>query len=108
MKQQSTKELPLQFNMGLTSKRYQTVVVGNLGSHGCKLVTTIDVPLLVNITKLDPCDQLYMAMPEKPKPSKRPTNWKDAVKAFAHKKAKFAAAPKPPAAPSMFVEVEAL
>ena len=84
------------------------MVVGNLGSHGCKLVTTIDVPLLVNITKLDPGDQLYMAMPEKPKASKRPTNWKDAVKAFARKKAKFAAAPKPPAAPSMFVGVEAL
>ena len=95
--------------MELTSKCFQTVVVGNLGPHGCDLVTQIDVPLLVNMTKLDPGDALYMAMPEKRDQKKKPPwNWKDDVKAAAKKKAKCAAKPEPPAAPSMFVGVEAL
>ena len=94
--------------MEYNSTRFQTVVVGNLGSQGLELFTIVDAPLLVNIETLDPGDELYVAMAERPKPPKRATDWKDVVKGRAAKKAKSDAALVRDAAPSMFVAPESL
>lgn len=76
---------PMEINMELSDKRFQTVVVGNVADEGLKLVIAVDVPFLVNAHRLKPKAALHVLTAPKPESKKRPMNWKDDVAAQARK-----------------------
>lgn len=94
-KSSATSE-PFAINMGLRTKRYQSVVVGNWQDKAVNAVFAVDVPFLVNSHGLANGALLYWESAPKAETSKRQLNWKDAV-AENSKKAKAKAASKPKA-----------
>ena len=70
---------PFAINMGLRTKRYQSVVVGTWHDKPVNAVFAVDVPFLVNSDGLANGALLYWESAPKAENSKRQLNWKDAV-----------------------------
>ena len=85
-----TTQKPIEINMGLKPKRFQTLVVGTWGEARTTNVIGVDVPFLTNLVPLKTGALLYWGSAVKQVSQKRSLNWKDAVhdNARASKKAK--------------------
>ena len=90
-------DVPIVVNMELKTKCFQTVVVGQHSGVNVGLVTSVEIPILVNMRPLKCGARLYMAIAPKREAVKRPLSWKDAVAENEKKDKAKSAAPKPKA-----------
>ena len=88
---------PIEINMGLTTKRFQSLVVGNWCEARTTNVIAVDVPFLTNLVPLKKGALLYCESAAKQVSQKRSLNWKDAVQDNARASKKAQAKPPAPA-----------
>ena len=80
--------MPLQFNMSSLTKRFMTLVVGEIHGDKTNLIHAVDVPMLTKSSTIKVGEELFLQMDMKRESTKRQKGWRDAVPLRAKAKAK--------------------